>query len=243
MNNKFESQSDLREKTINTNKSSDSAMTSSKNEKQFKRDDIIFYPINDFSQLKIFNANYNDINNELLRLIIRDQSLSNQEKIFQPWIEHELYSQSNPNGWDIAPFMINGSLIEKNCVLAPYLYEIIKTIPYLVSVSYSLLKPDTHIIPHKGYDEYSEKILRYHMGMIIPKGDLGIRVGNEMKVWKEGESFIFDDYQIHEAWNFTNENRYVLICDFIEPESQINKITDENFNKSTGYYIEINKSG
>jgi aspartyl/asparaginyl beta-hydroxylase (cupin superfamily) len=238
--NSFNSNSDLREKTLLKNNQSLTSSTTealTDKDKPFKRDNIIFYPINDYSQLKMFNANFKDLQTELIKLIINDENRSNDQKIFQPWIEHDLYYQSNPTGWDIAPFMINKCLIEKNCILAPYLYEIIKTIPFLVSVSYSLLKPNTHIIPHKGYDEYSEKILRYHMGMIIPNGDLGIRVANEMKIWKEGESFIFDDYQIHEAWNFTNDNRYVLICDFIEPESEIGKISDENFNKSIGFYM------
>ena len=47
-----------------------------------------------------------------------------------------------------------------------------------MSVSYSLLKPGTHILPHKGYDDYSQKVLRYHMGMIVTKVDVAIRVEN-----------------------------------------------------------------
>ena len=140
--------------------------------------------------------------------------------------------------------MISCKTIEKNCNKAKFLSGLVKQIPQLVSVSYSLLKPDTHIVPHKGYDDYSEEILRYHMGMIIPKGDLGLRVNQDIKVWKEGEAFIFDDYQIHEAWNFTKEDRYVLICDSIgceffdrDKDKEV-VFVDKKFNDSIAGYLQ-----
>ena len=207
----------------------------------FKIKDQCFYPLSKFPHLRLFEANFKAIKKELEFLISRDFGLSKDNKVFQPWIEYDLYNESNPNGWDIAPFMINGKMIEKNCDLAPYLNGLIKTIPGLVSVSYSLLKPNTHIVPHQGYDEYSEQILRYHMGVIIPKGDLGIRVGNELKTWREGESFIFDDFLIHEAWNFSNEDRYVLICDFNNiNKTEIKQIKDKSFNNSVKTYVNLN---
>jgi aspartyl/asparaginyl beta-hydroxylase (cupin superfamily) len=190
-----------------------------------------YYKVSDFPQLKMFEANWKKIREELDGIIKEEENYRNSIKngnldekdlkdsekyslFFEPWIEHDLYEESRADGWDVAPLLIGGNYIEKKCRRAPFLFEIIKSIPELASASYSLLKPGTHIVPHKGYDEYSEEILRYHLGMIIPKGDLGIRVNSEIKIWKEGEAFIFDDFQIHEAWNLTNEYRYVLICDF-----------------------------
>jgi aspartyl/asparaginyl beta-hydroxylase (cupin superfamily) len=213
---------------------------SSSKKRSTKFDDINFYKTSDYPQLKLFDANYLAIKEELL-------SITNQEnendRFFEPWVEKDLYEESNPDGWHIAPLMINGNLIEKNCLKAKYLYGLIKEIPQLVSVSFSLLKPNTHIVPHKGYDEYSEEILRYHLGLIIPKGDLGIRVNTDIRVWKEGESFVFDDYKIHEAWNFSDSNRYVLICDFIgsDFDRKINSedinFKDRKFNDSISNYI------
>ena len=203
----------------------------------FKDPNLIFYPNSFFTHLKVLNANYKEIKKELEQLITSDLSMNKENKIFQPWIEYDLYNESNPNGWDIAPFVIGGKFIEGNCKKAPFVSELLKQIPGIVSGSFSLLKPNTHIVPHQGYDEYSEKILRYHLGLIVPSGDLGIRVCNEVRVWKEGESFIFDDYKIHEAWNFTNEDRYVLICDFVDIKDNMGNVSDENFNKSVSTYI------
>ena len=217
-----------------------SNIISKQNKIPFKIKNLSFYPVCSFPHLKLLDANFLQIKEELNHIIKNENSLNKNEKLFQPWIEFDLYNESNPNGWDIAPLMIGGKLIEANCLKAPFLSELIKNIPGLVSVSFSLLKPDTHIVAHQGYDEYSEKVLRYHLGLIIPKGDLGIRVEKEVKTWKEGDSFIFDDFLIHEAWNFTKEDRYVLICDFVDVSDELNKVSDQRFLESVSKYIDLN---
>lgn len=222
------------------NESTQASSNLGKKKRTSKSDDLNFYKTSDYPQLKLFDANYLAIKNELLSIV---KAENEQNSFFEPWIEKDLYEESNPDGWHIAPLMINGNLIEKNCLKAKYLYGLIKEIPQLVSVSFSLLKPNTHIVPHKGYDEYSEEILRYHLGLIIPNGDIGIRVNTDIRVWKEGESFVFDDYKIHEAWNFSDSNRYVLICDFIgndfDRKKDANDINfqDKKFKESISNYI------
>ena len=57
-----------------------------------------------------------------------------------------------------------------------------------------------------------------HLGLIIPEGDLGLRSLEETRGWEEGGVFIFDDRLEHEAWNRTEEDRVVLLIDFV-PES------------------------
>ena len=218
-----------------------------------KKENVNFYDVEEFPELKLLEENYLKIKEELESLIEKDKTLKPEEKFFQPWIEKTLYDETNPNGWDIAPLVIGGTEIEANCKKTPFLYSLVKQIPILVSISFSLLKPETRIAPHKGYEEYSEEILRYHLGLIIPKqGDLGLRVNSDTTIWKEGKSFIFDDYQTHEAWNFTNEDRYVLICDFtstvieeIDESNNTKKIInqtldfqDKNYNNSIKTYIE-----
>jgi aspartyl/asparaginyl beta-hydroxylase (cupin superfamily) len=46
----------------------------------------------------------------------------------------------------------------------------------------------------------------------------GLRVGNEVRPWREGELLIFDDSIEHEAWNRSNEIRVVLLFDIWRPE-------------------------
>ena len=200
--------------------------------------DRSFYSLDDFPKFKILEENYLVILDELLK--VKEEN-KNMEKLFEPCIERNLYQESNENGWDVAPLKIGGSTIEKRCKIFPILKKLTDQISGIVSVSFSLLKPGTHIVAHKGYDEYSEKILRFHMGIIVPEGDIGIRVEKDIRGWENGKSFIFDDFLIHEAWNFSDKERIVLIIDFFRNQSDQENpeiiFNDKNFNKSTEPYL------
>ena len=175
---------------------------------------------------------------------IKKNKKENESKTFEPWVEKNLYQESNEIGWDVAPLMIGGVRIPERCKKFPFLFELVGKISGVISVSYSLLKPGTHIVPHKGYDDYSEKMYRFHMGMIIPEGDIGIRVEKDIRKWKNAKSFVFDDFMIHEAWNFTCQNRLVLIIDFLKDENKLPdsiKFVDKNFNNSVKTYFRDNE--
>lgn len=198
-----------------------------------------FYTLEDYPQFKLLEENYDKLLEELIlvRHNIDREINSKVEKLFEPWVEKNLYEESNEQGWDVAPIMIGGNLIEDRCKKFPVLFSLVNQLKGIMSVSYSLLKPGTHIVPHKGYDDYSERVLRYHMGMIVPEGDVAIRVDNEIRRWDCGKSFIFDDFLVHEAWNFSEKDRIVLIIDFLREEKDDNKFVDNNFNNSIkGYF-------
>ena len=78
---------------------------------------------------------------------------------------------------------------------------------------FSLLKPDTRIPPHTGATNIRSII---HLPLIVPNG-CTFRVGNETRVWTEGEAFAFDDTIEHEASNPTDKLRAVLIVDVWNP--------------------------
>lgn len=138
----------------------------------------------------------------------------------------------------MAPLMIGGSKIEERCKKFPFLMSLLDQISGVMSISFSLLKAGTHIVPHKGYDDYSEKVYRYHMGIVVPKGEIGIRVEKSIRKWEEGKSFVFDDFKIHEAWNFTDKDRLVLIIDFLKKDSGHEvSFKDKNFNNAIKNYF------
>jgi ornithine lipid ester-linked acyl 2-hydroxylase len=204
---------------------------------QMKNHTRSFYTIDDFPQFKILEENYEKILNEFLLVTEERRKKKMEYDLFQPWVEKNLYEESNEEGWDVAPLMIGGNIIEDRCKKFPILHELTSKIKGIVSISFSLLKPGTHIVPHKGYDDYSERVLRYHMGLIVPVGDVGIRVERDIKKWEEGKSFIFDDFLIHEAWNFSEKDRVVLIIDFLKEESDGTVFIDRNFNNSIKNYL------
>ena len=81
------------------------------------------------------------------------------------------------------------------------------------SAFFSILKPRTHIPAHTGVTNTRAII---HLPLVVPP-DCRFRVGGEMREWREGEAFAFDDTIQHEAWNDSDEVRIVLIFDVWNP--------------------------
>ena len=79
---------------------------------------------------------------------------------------------------------------------------------------FSLLKPGTHIAPHHGM---LNTRLICHVPLIAPEG-CSLRVGNETREWRFGETLIFDDSFEHEAWNRGTQTRVVLLFEIWRPE-------------------------
>jgi len=80
---------------------------------------------------------------------------------------------------------------------------------------FSKLRPKTRIPPHNGMINTR---LICHLPLIVPENCGAIRVGNETRPWVEGETLIFDDSMLHEAWNDSDEERVVLLFDIWRPE-------------------------
>ena len=82
------------------------------------------------------------------------------------------------------------------------------------TVMFSLLKAGARIEPHTGM--FNTRLV-CHLPLIVPP-KCSFRVGNEVREWREGKLFIFDDTIEHEAWNDSGEDRVVLIFDIWRPE-------------------------
>ena len=78
---------------------------------------------------------------------------------------------------------------------------------------FSVLQPKTRIPPHTGV---SNTRLVVHLPLILPP-DCRFRVGNETRVWRDGEAWVFDDTIEHEAWNDSDRPRTILIFDIWSP--------------------------
>ena len=89
-------------------------------------------------------------------------------------------------------------------------------------------------------------VLRYHLGLIVPgsEGSCRIRVGNDVRCWKEGKSLIFDDSHPHEVWNDCDSYRVVLFVDFVtagrfsslssQPADHLDDRTDAQHQRADG---------
>lgn len=141
---------------------------------------------------------------------------------FQPEAENRM---GRP-GWDIFPFYERGRKNEANCARCPTITRIIEgtnTVRTMAGLLYvSKLNPGMHIEPHTGPTNVR---LRCHLGIRVPDGDCGLKVGGETRRWQEGKCLVFDDSLEHEAWNHTAEPRVVLIVDLWHPDLTPAEIT------------------
>lgn len=140
---------------------------------------------------------------------IRDEAAHLQEELMIAWPEKYLCER----GWDVLGFYAFENKIEEICKTCPKTTAVLEQIPGLVTAIYSRLKPRSHIKPHVGYYVYSEKILRIHLGLFVPKG-CTLQVNGIGRQWEEGKVMIFDDTYRHEAWNpDPSRERIVLMLD------------------------------
>jgi aspartate beta-hydroxylase len=82
------------------------------------------------------------------------------------------------------------------------------------SILFSKLGAGARIPPHHGLVNVR---LICHLPLIAPPGSR-FRVGNEVREWKEGQAWAFDDTVEHEARNDSGLDRTILIFDVWKPE-------------------------
>ncbi|NJL87754.1 MAG: aspartyl/asparaginyl beta-hydroxylase domain-containing protein [Leptolyngbyaceae cyanobacterium SM1_1_3] len=123
---------------------------------------------------------------------------------------------SPDDGWKTYYFCAFGFIATQNCQQCPETWKLLQNIPGLKVAFFSILAPGKHILEHRGKHK---GLIRYHLGLIVPQPQTkcGIRVGNQIAHWEEGESLIFDDTYYHEAWNRSDRYRVVLFLDIARP--------------------------
>lgn len=85
------------------------------------------------------------------------------------------------------------------------------SVPGLVNAGFSCFRPGTHLYPHHGE---LAGVLRCHLGLVVPAGDVALRFGDDVRRWLAGQCLVFDDTFEHEAWNHADADRVVLLVTF-----------------------------
>lgn len=102
-----------------------------------------------------------------------------------------------------------------NCARCPITAAALSQVPGLTTAFFSILAPGKHVPPHRGV---YKGLLRAHLGLKVPQPDACRMVIDGQTVrWREGEAFVFDDTHRHEVWNDGDEDRVVLLLDFLRP--------------------------
>jgi aspartyl/asparaginyl beta-hydroxylase (cupin superfamily) len=185
----------------------------------------MFYDLALFPFSTVLSRNWRIVRAEL-------DALENGE--FINWPERSLYGD---RGWETFGLYAFGQRQPEGCARCPQTERLVREIPGLMMAGFSRLAPGASIVPHRGYEGYSGYVLRLHLGLDIPE-DCAIRVGTEVRVWKEGECLVFDDSVEHEAWNRSRRARTILLCDFLNPMRRKPLILNPKFTPELIRYIE-----
>jgi beta-hydroxylase len=59
---------------------------------------------------------------------------------------------------------------------------------------------------------------RGYLGLIVPQGDVAMKICHEQLYWHEGEFKVLDHSYPHCPHNYTDYDRTVLVVDFFKPE-------------------------
>jgi beta-hydroxylase len=124
---------------------------------------------------------------------------------------------ASDGSWKSFPLFIYGNEFLDNTDLCPQTRKLLVNIKGFKSAMFSVLSANKKIPPHRGP---FKGLLRIHLGLIVPKDaekNCFIEVGGEKKHWVYGETMMFDDTNIHAAYNFSKVDRVVLFIDVLRP--------------------------
>ncbi len=173
-----------------------------------------FYESNEFHWAKLIEDNFDVIQKEFTVFF------QNENHQLQPYFAVEMMNA--PKKWQTIGFYFWGLRDKKNCLNCNKSFTIFNQIPGLVSVSFSLMEPNSEIKPHHGD---TDAIYRCHLPLLVPGKlpEIGFQVGEEKKSWEEGKLLIFNDASYHTGWNKTESRRIVLMLDIIKEEYAFQK--------------------
>jgi len=180
---------------------------------------IQFYPRDAFAWLEALEAATLAIRDELQRAISGNENFSPYVKQDPSRPFNRQAGMADNPAWS-AYFLVKDGAPAAGAAQCPATMAALKEAPLTAirgrapSVLFSLLKANSHIPPHNGMINTR---LICHLPLIVPER-CRFRVGNETRNWIEGKAWVFDDSIEHEAWNDSDQDRYILIFDVWRPE-------------------------
>jgi len=179
----------------------------------------------DYPELLSLEAAHADIRGECERLLTFRSRITDMAKLGGQYTERGIHTIQ----WKA--FMLkSGTFIEENCALAPKTAAVLRPLKNVYNAFFSILEPRQYVSPHWGY---YKGFLRYHLAVIIPgnnadkkcwlrvnvdRADNARRdktlIANAAKFhWENGRGVMFDDTNLHDAANESDEVRVVLWLD------------------------------
>jgi aspartate beta-hydroxylase len=129
--------------------------------------------------------------------------------------EQRAISDNDGHDWRMYLLKVYGNDVEEHMAACPYLGELVRTSPDVLSATLSFLAPHKHIPRHRGP---FKGVLRFQLGLSVPMRDDGrpaavLRLADRDYLIGNGDAMLWDDTYPHEVWNASDEWRIALLLD------------------------------
>jgi aspartyl/asparaginyl beta-hydroxylase (cupin superfamily) len=182
--------------------------------------EIEFFRREEFPWLDVLEASTEEIAAEALAALAGDRAGFKPYVDFPPGTPIDEWAPLNHSlDWSVYPLWHDGELNANHVQKCPRTAAVLAELPlcdiphFAPGAFFSVLKPRTKLPPHTGTTNTRSIV---HLPLMIPAG-CGFRVGADVRAWKTGQAWVFDDSIEHEAWNDSDEIRIILIFDIWNP--------------------------
>jgi beta-hydroxylase len=168
-----------------------------------------YLSIDQIPELKLLEDNWETIRDEAIHL-------ANLQAIKAPELHNDIgFNSFFKYGWKRFYLKWYNAKHPSAQVLCPKTVALLNQIPSVKAAMFAELPPGGQLNPHR--DPFAGS-LRYHLGLVTPNHDqCYIDVDGQRHSWRDGQSVIFDETYVHDAYNRTLENRIILFCDVERP--------------------------
>lgn len=168
---------------------------------------------NDLSFIEYYESQYELILADLEAILAANTQIENYR-------DDGKHGLTKGGDWDALFFYRHGNTYQDTHDKSPNTSSVLAQLPIVhipehsPEICFSVLRPGAHILPHRGVTN-TRSVL--HMGLKIPADCALNIIGIDELHWQPGKVFAFDDTYEHEAWNRSDESRYVLLADIWNP--------------------------
>jgi ornithine lipid ester-linked acyl 2-hydroxylase len=183
------------------------------------------YP--EYPELRVLEQNYTTIRDECLRVLEQRERITDISQLAGGYTTGGIHTAR----WK-ALMLKAGRVIPENALLCPRTAELVGDLPSVYTAFFSILEPHQYITPHWGY---FKGFVRYHLGVVVPNDnadqsswlrinanpednrarDKGRIERGRRQYWRNGRGFVFDDTNLHDACNDSDQVRVVLWVDVL----------------------------
>lgn len=160
-----------------------------------------------FPEIKIIEDNWQDIRDEALALYENGYINAKDDLPASSFYKNNRWTSFYLKSYD--------NNIPSAYELAPKTMALINQVPSMHLALFACLNPKKKINNH--HDPFAFTV-RYSLGLSTPNSDLsGIIINGDDHKWADGESIIFDETYLHNAYNDSDKPRIILMTDLERP--------------------------